>query len=230
MNNTTCIGLSILIGYLFGCINPAFLLAKLKGFDIRTKGSGNPGASNAMLILGKKAGVFCALFDIFKSFAAFKICAYLFPTLETAGLIAGVCCILGHMYPVFMKFKGGKGLASAAGLILAYDLKVFGIFFVGEVAIALITNYISLMPTSGSLLFMIFLYVTQGPVYALIYLPVVVVIWIKHIVNFKRIRYGVEVKIKSFWDKKNDKERVRKNWEKLADEQKLYVDMKEYNY
>lgn len=219
-----------LVGYIIGNINPAYLIGLTKGFDIRTRGSGNPGASNAMLILGKKAGVFCALFDIFKGFAAYKIGFMLYPDIHIAGMISGIACVLGHMYPALLKFKGGKGLASIAGVALAYDLKIFGILLLIEIVIAFTTNYISMVPTTGSVIFFVILYFIEGLPYALLILPALLTIWYKHLINFKRIRYGVEGKIESFWNKKKDKERLKNNWDKLTEEERIYVDMKEFTF
>ena len=107
------------MGYLIGTINPAYIFGKLRGFDIRERGSGNAGATNVVLIMGKLAGLVCALLDIFKSYAAYKLARLLFPMLTFAGILAGCACVLGHIFPVWMHFSGGKGLACIGGLILA---------------------------------------------------------------------------------------------------------------
>ena len=86
--------LCFLIGYLIGNINPAYILSKLNGFDIRERGSGNAGASNVTMIMGKKAGVFTALFDISKAFIASVIVVSLFSPLRYAKIISGVSCII----------------------------------------------------------------------------------------------------------------------------------------
>ena len=103
--------LCILIGYLMGSINPSYIIARLRGFDIREKGSQNAGASNALILFGKVIGIGCALFDIAKAAFAIWLCETLFPEFAYSYAVTGVACIVGHSFPFYMKFKGGKGLA-----------------------------------------------------------------------------------------------------------------------
>ena len=122
--------LCALLGYLLGCINPAYLIARARGFDIRSRGSGNAGASNAVITMGKAAGVFSAIIDIFKAWLAVCLATRYFTALSVGGIpvageIAGVACILGHMFPFFMAFRGGKGFACMAGMILYMDWRAF---------------------------------------------------------------------------------------------------------
>ena len=105
--------LGALIGYGFGNINPAYIISRIKGFDIRQRGSGNAGASNVALTIGKKAAVLTALFDIFKSAAANVIVYKLFPELPCSHILGGAFCILGHIFPVIMGFRGGKDLPAS---------------------------------------------------------------------------------------------------------------------
>ena len=104
--------ISAALGYLLGCSNMALYLAKLKGVDIRAGGTGNPGASNAMVLMGWWAGVITAFHDIGKSALAVVIARLLFPDSAYAGLTAGFFAVVGHMFPVFMRFRGGNGLAA----------------------------------------------------------------------------------------------------------------------
>ncbi len=115
--------------YLFGSIPFGFLVAKAKGVDIRSVGSGNIGATNAMRVLGKPAGIFVLLMDALKGWVAVRLLAFwvarnLFPydslngTLETCAVIAGVSVILGHNYTCWLNFKGGKELPPVPGFIL----------------------------------------------------------------------------------------------------------------
>ena len=212
-----------LLGYAIGCLNPAYALSRIKGFDIRDTGSRNAGASNATIAMGKKAGLFCALFDIFKAYLAVKISIRLYPLLRLAGIIAGVCCILGHMFPIFMNFQGGKGLASLGGMLLAYNAKVFISLLVVELIVVLVTDYICVVPTSGSLLFLMYL-VTEGMLLAITFVPVVYVIIIKHKENFRRIKYGIEAKVSYLWNKTAELKRLQENWDKLTDEERESFD------
>lgn len=109
------------IGYLFGCFNPAAIIAKIKHIDLRKEGTGNLGATNTTLVLGGGAGICVLLADIFKSMLSAALTRKLFPTLLYAGLIAGIGCIVGHCFPVFMHFHGGKGVAAFAGMVLMYN-------------------------------------------------------------------------------------------------------------
>lgn len=118
------------IGYLIGNINPAYIISRLNGFDIREHGSGNAGASNAVITMGKRVGLFIALFDISKGAVATLIGARLFPRYALAKIISGSFCILGHIFPILMNFYGGKGLASLAGMILSYSPD-FSLFCLG---------------------------------------------------------------------------------------------------
>ncbi len=217
----------VCIGYFIGVINPSYILSRMKGFDIRKRGSGNAGASNAMIVLGKTVGVFCALFDIFKAYIAVRISQRLFPLFKVAGIITGSACILGHIFPVTMKFKGGKGLACLAGVAISYDAKLFLILLAFEAVLAYVTNYICTVATSGSAILGTVMYLRNGIVYLCIFLPVIVVIWTKHIINIRRIRYGVEARFSYLWNKKEEQERIRNNWNKLSEEEKLYVKLPE---
>lgn len=218
---------SILIGYLLGSINPSYIISKYKGFDIRTKGSGNAGASNALILLGKTTGVLCALFDIFKAYLSVKISTRLFPIFKIAGILSGTSCILGHMFPITMNFKGGKGLACLAGMCIAYDARLFLILLLIEFVIAFVTTYICFVATTGSTIFAIVMLIKNGLLYSLIFSPVVISIWMKHRINFRRIRYGVEAKFEFLWNKKHEKERIQSNWNKLTLEEKEYVNLLE---
>jgi glycerol-3-phosphate acyltransferase PlsY len=104
------------VGYLLGSINPAVLIARVFGKDLRTLGSGNPGATNVGRALGPRWGVFVGLLDVLKGF----IPAFVFGALvgEVAGEIAGLAAVLGHITSPFLKGRGGKGVATTLGAIL----------------------------------------------------------------------------------------------------------------
>lgn len=145
--------LTILLGYLLGSLSPSALLSKLKKENLRNQGTRNLGATNTMLILGKGYGAFVMLFDIAKSFAAVKLAAALFPALAYGGLIAGSSAVVGHIFPFYMKLKGGKGLAAYGGMILGLDPLLFVILLIVAVAAMFITNYSLAMPLSATVLF-----------------------------------------------------------------------------
>ena len=204
--------LCMLIGYFFGNINPAFIISKFKGFDIRQRGSGNAGASNAVITIGKKAGFFVAFFDIFKAVAASLIAYYLFPEIRFAKILSGACCILGHIFPVLMKFRGGKGLASLGGTILAFNPLVFILLLAFEIILGLSVNYVCVVPVTGSVIFtVIYAFMTGDAVGTCILSVISLIIVIKHIENFKRIQNGTEAHISILWKKEQEIARIRKN-------------------
>ena len=140
------------MGYLIGCISPSYLIGRKKGYDVRTSGSCNAGASNTVIMAGKAAGIFVALFDILKATAACKLGAVLLPELEYAWQITGVSCVVGHMFPVFLGFRGGKGFACLGGVVLAHSAKVFLLMLAIAVLIGFVSNYIAVSTVSLSVI------------------------------------------------------------------------------
>lgn len=198
-----------IIGYLLGNINPAFLFAKLKGHDPRVDGSGNAGASNAFILAGKLAFFATAILDILKAFLACRLCRYLFPSLPLAEQIGGVACILGHMYPAALRFRGGKGLASLGGVILSWDWRAFLILLAMAILIAFVSNYICFVAPTMSLLFpaLHYWHDRSWPA-ALVLLIPAVPIFLKHTANFRRIREGTEVRMSYLWNKDGELKRT----------------------
>jgi glycerol-3-phosphate acyltransferase PlsY len=205
----------ILLGYLIGCINPAYIVGKRKGFDIRKRGSGNAGASNAVIVMGKKAGVLSALFDIFKAVLVVSLATKLFADLVYAKILAGVSCIVGHIFPASMGFRGGKGLACLGGLILAYDWKIFLIRLLAELLIAFAVDYICVVPITASLAFpVIYAVQSKEPIGTFILLGCAVVILFKHMENLQRIRNGSEAHFSFLWKRDEEIARLTENSEK----------------
>lgn len=212
MNAAAC----ALMGYMMGTVNPAYILGKIKGMDIRTVGSGNAGASNAVLMLGKVFGFFCMIFDILKAFLAYRIAKKLYPALRFAGILAGVACILGHIFPVWMGFSGGKGLACIGGLILAYNWKLFSIMLVGEILFVLIVDYICLMALSVSAVFpLIYLLQTGDMIGTGLLLVVTAVMFYKHRENLQRIKDKKEVRVSFLWKRDEEIERLRDKYPEI---------------
>ena len=143
----------ILIGYVFGLFQTSFFYGKMKGIDIREHGSGNAGTTNTIRVLGTKAGLLVLAGDLLKCILAILLCGALFDAshpqeVYLLKLYAAAGAILGHNFPFYLHFKGGKGIAATAGLILAfhpYFIPVGVILFFGAF---LTTHYVSL----GSLL------------------------------------------------------------------------------
>lgn len=113
------------VGYLLGSVSSAVVVCKMMGLpDPRTQGSGNPGATNVLRVGGKKAAALTLAGDLLKGLLAVLMIRWLFPLNELAWLAAGMGAFLGHMFPVFFGFKGGKGVATALGVLLVWDWRV----------------------------------------------------------------------------------------------------------
>lgn len=205
---------SIIIGYGLGCINISYIISKLNGFDIRKYGSGNAGASNIIIVMGKKIGIFAAIFDIMKAFLAVVLARTVFENavvadFNYAGLIAGAFSIIGHIAPFYMGFKGGKGLASLGGTILATDVKLFAVLLLLAIFIALITDYICFVPVSMILIYPLIVSYLHNSLWPLvIFIIPILLVWYRHIENFKRIRAGAELKFHFLWNRKSEAERM----------------------
>lgn len=154
--------LSMGLGYLIGCISPSAWLSKKKQIDLTKEGTKNLGATNTALVLGKKAGIFVMLFDIAKSFFSYRLARLLFPQLTIAGILASFGAILGHCFPVFMHFHGGKGLAAFGGLILAYEPWMFVAIVIPGVILMILLNTGVAVPMLGCVLFPLFVYLSGG--------------------------------------------------------------------
>ena len=133
---------AILGGYLLGCSNMAFYLEKITKKSVRGGGSGNLGASNTVIRLGWKAGVLVGAHDIGKALLAVYLSKWLFAGAEYAAVVAGIACVLGHIFPFYLKFKGGKGFASYVGVIFALDWRIALAIIAMIIVVTLITDYI----------------------------------------------------------------------------------------
>ena len=205
---------SALLGYFLGGINPSYLFGKMKGIDIRQMGSGNAGASNAMIMLGKSFGVISALFDIAKAYLSYRLAAWLFSSFALAGITAGTFCIIGHAFPLFMDFKGGKGLACLAGVAIAFNPVVFLILLAIEAVLVFTVNYLCVVPITASVMFnIVYGVMTKSVPGTLIFLIATLVILYRHVENIKRIRMGIEVRLSFLWDRKRELERVLGNYD-----------------
>lgn len=187
-----------LIGYLMGCSNLTYFLGKAKGIDARKNGSGNLGASNAAVLMGWGAAVAVALHDGGKAALAVWLCQFLFPELEFVGAVAGIASVMGHIFPFYLGFRGGKGLASYVGMTIALDWRVaIGVLLLG-VIITVATDYIALATISVATVVPIVMGVLTGS-WALAGILSVgtVVMYFKHLDNIKRIRKGTEIGLRS---------------------------------
>lgn len=191
--------ITILVGYLLGTLSPSALLSKIKQLDLRTQGTHNLGASNTMLVMGKKYGALVMIFDIFKGFFAAKLAKLLFPQLALAQLLAGFSAVVGHIFPFYLGFKGGKGLAAFGGMVLAYDPIVFLFLLVLGIILMLLTNASVAMPLSAGALFPILSLIrSQSLVVFFITAAAGILIIVKHWSNIGKARRGEDLKIRSF--------------------------------
>ena len=196
--------LIVIFSYLLGSIPFALIIGKL-GYrvDVREHGSGNLGTTNTFRVLGKKAGILVLLGDMGKGLIA-ALLPLLFGS-EMSLLLAGIPAVIGHSYPIFAKFKGGKSVATSGGVLLA----AFPWFFVVVVGTFIITLLISRMVSLSSMAAAVVGLIT-ATTYSLLtkdWLPLIVIvplalfIIIKHRTNWQRIRAGEEPKVPLFQNK-----------------------------
>ena len=198
--------------YFIGGINPAYIKSKRHSFDIRNTGTGNAGASNALLSFGKRAGVLIALMDIFKAFLVVKLSALAFPAVKISKELAGTGCMVGHMFPVQLRFKGGKGLSCLGRVILAFSPKCFLLMLAVETILALIVGYSAVIPITAAVAFPV-IYMIFGGCWMgfALYMIAASIMEIKHIENIRRIRAGTEIKVSYLWNKEKELLRIQKN-------------------
>ena len=154
--------LSLGMGYALGCLSPAAFVAKKKNVDLKQEGTKNLGATNTALVLGKYAGYFVLIFDILKAVLAYRVARRVFPALRFAGLIAGIGVLIGHCFPVTMGFRGGKGLASFGGLVLAHDVRIFCLLLALGIAAAFVLNYGVYLAVTATTLFPVCCWLMHG--------------------------------------------------------------------
>ena len=199
----------VLIGYLLGSINPAYLIVRRKGYDVREEGSGNAGASNALIIAGKAAFLTVVVLDILKAWASCRICRGLFPTLTAAEQIGGAACVMGHLFPATLGFRGGKGLACQGGVVLSWSWKWFLLLLGAAILLAVVTKYVCFVSPSLSVTYpLIFWWRTGFLTGALVLLMPALPIILKHLENFRRIRSGQEARLSFLWNRDAELERL----------------------
>lgn len=190
--------LVILCAYILGSSSLSFYISKWKGIDIRNKGSKNLGASNAMVVLGWKYGILVGIHDIGKSLISVILAQVIFPDLPYIGAVAGVASILGHIFPFYLKFKGGKGFAPYIGMTLGLNWKLGLIICVIIVLATLITDYIVVATTLTILTVPTYLGIAERSwILPAILLVATAVIIFKHRINYVRIYKGTEIGFRS---------------------------------
>jgi glycerol-3-phosphate acyltransferase PlsY len=180
----------ITLGYIFGCLQWSYIIGKLlKKQDIRNLGGGNAGASNTVTVFGWKMGVAVGLLDILKAIISIIIIRYILKSTDMFELyLNGTSVVLGHNYPFFMGFKGGKGTASTVGMMLAinYKLGLLGILVIFLVTV--LSDYIALGTMALVSFFVIAtLYLGYGPQCLVLAIFLALLSAYKHLPNMKRI-------------------------------------------
>ena len=166
MNLATEIILCIVSGYLVGTFSTSYLLGKRSNIDIRDFGSGNAGTTNAFRVMGKKAGIITFIGDFLKAFIPLTIMKYVLlkgaDECSLLMLVFGIMCVIGHNYPVWLKFKGGKGIAATGGVFVAFDpwILIPGTIIFGGVIY--LSKYVSLGSICVSFLFPIWVILTKA--------------------------------------------------------------------
>lgn len=188
----------IVISYLLGCSNMAYYIARAKKVDLRSGGSGNAGASNATILLGWRAGVLVGLHDIGKAYLAVLLAKLLFGNLPAVGPVAGVACVLGHIFPFYMKFQGGKGFASYLGMTLALNWKLALAVMALVVLLTVVTDYLVVGTFATVLTVPIYTGITSKSwlVAVILCIGTAAILW-KHRKNIVRICKGTEIGLRS---------------------------------
>ena len=201
----------LLIGYVCGLFQTSYLIGKKNHIDIREHGSGNAGTTNAMRVMGKKAGVLKLLGDCLKCVIAMAIVSALFGKNHVdmqmlLHMYAGAGCILGHNFPFYLHFKGGKGIAASVGLLIGLDWKLLLCALIVFFTIFALTHYVSLCSISAYIVALIAMvifgkmgyYSLAGShlteMYILMAVLMILAIW-RHKDNIVRLLHGEENKL-----------------------------------
>jgi glycerol-3-phosphate acyltransferase PlsY len=191
--------LCILIGYALGCISPSVIISKILHRNLKEEGTGNYGATNVTMVLGRGFGAFVMLFDIAKGAFAYLVASWIFTDFAYAGLVSGLAAVLGHCYPFYIKFKGGKGLAAYGGVILAYDPLLFAIVLACAMVLMLIVNYSFIFPYSGSFLVCVLATIkTKDPIIFILLAVMAAVIMTKHFSNMKKALKSSDIGVRDY--------------------------------
>lgn len=205
--NFVAIGIGVLFAYLLGSIPTAVWFGKsFHGIDVREHGSGNPGATNTFRVLGKRAGIIVMLGDIMKGLLATSIATLLLKLdlieeqyLVTIKLILGVIAVTGHIFSAFIQFKGGKGVATLLGMMIAIHYEVAIVCILVFLLTLLISKYVSLASIIGTLTFpslLVFVprFKSSEPLLIIFaFFLFIVIVWTHH-KNIRRIMEGDENK------------------------------------
>ena len=198
-----CLLLTVVVGYFLGSIPTGFLVARARGIDIRKVGSGNMGATNVFRILGKGPGILVLLVDALKGAASVLAARYFWmpmadtsPYLQAIPIIAALSAVLGHNYTCWLGFKGGKGIATSAGVLAALVPVPFLVVLATWIAVFAISRYVSLASIAAAAVLPVAtaLHREPVPVICLTLVLGLLAIW-KHKPNLKRLIAGTENRV-----------------------------------
>ncbi len=192
--------LCFIAAYLLGSVPSAVWIGKLfYGIDVREYGSGNAGATNTLRVLGNKAGFIVLGMDALKGFTAASLVYFMDlqsgNTILSYKILLGVCAVLGHIYPVFASFKGGKGIATLLGIVIALNWMLALICFVIFVFVVAVTRYISVGSMTAAMISPLVAYfLNERNINVLFYFccTVAALVIYTHRANIKRLRNGNE--------------------------------------
>ena len=195
-----------IIAYLIGSINFSVILSKkMAGFDVREKGSGNAGTTNMLRSVGKKAAAITLVLDILKGVLAILIAMAIGRIFENSNgallvQVAGVAVILGHTFPIFFKFKGGKGVATSLGVLIMSNWQIGLICLVFALILIALTQMVSVGSIAAAILYPVLtLFIPQNYIvpgnYLIYSIVLAVIIVFNHRENVKRLLSGTENKI-----------------------------------
>jgi glycerol-3-phosphate acyltransferase PlsY len=202
---------ALILAYLFGSIPTAVWLGQgVYGIDVREYGSGNAGATNTFRVLGKKAGIIVMVIDIFKGWTATNLAAFI--GLSVTGpqdstqfvnyqLALGITAVMGHLFPIFAGFRGGKGIATLFGMILAVHFEAAMICVLVFLTVLLLTKYVSLSSIAAGFAFPLsVVFVFHSPIRSILLyaMCICVLILVTHQKNIERLVRGSESKVNLF--------------------------------
>ncbi|RLJ70320.1 glycerol-3-phosphate acyltransferase PlsY [Hydrogenivirga caldilitoris] len=188
--------LLVLFAYLLGSVLPGEIIAKLKGVNLREVGSGNVGATNVSRVLGKKFGALVFFLDMLKGFIPTYLAISFYGVESKAVMFAGIASVLGHMFSIFDRFRGGKGVATAFGVILAVSFKLALLSLLVWFVILQWKRYVSLASITASVVAPLLFLISGYPSHIfLMGIVIAVLIVYKHKPNIDRLLRGQELKV-----------------------------------
>ena len=194
---------AFIIAYLVGSISTSLIVSKAKKKDLRSGGSKNLGASNTTLLMGWKYGVLVGVCDILKGTLMVLLAKWIFPEYSYLPFCVATAAVLGHIFPFYLKGRGGKGFATYMGIILGLDWRFFIIIGISVILITLITDYLALGTFTTVVTFPVWLFF-MCPVKLAFLIPLIasLVIIVKHFENIKRMIKKEELGLRASFKKK----------------------------